>query len=114
MFRLLGHEGSVLALMVVPEKGWLVSSSSEFLTLLLATLADDEVPVIFECVLPSTTRVSVDTQIWTTAALQPVYIIHPCDRTSGDIYCLAWDDRRGGTLYFGVSLAEALLEVLAD
>ena len=30
MFRLLGHEGSVLALMVIKEKGWLVSSSSEF------------------------------------------------------------------------------------
>ena len=31
MFRLLGHQGSVLALMVVKEKGWLVSSSSESL-----------------------------------------------------------------------------------
>jgi di- and tripeptidase len=28
MFRLLGHQGSVLALLVVKEKGWLVSSSS--------------------------------------------------------------------------------------
>lgn len=27
-FRLLGHEGSVLALLIVKEKGWLVSSSS--------------------------------------------------------------------------------------
>ncbi len=31
MFRLLGHERSVLALMVVEEKGWLVSSSSRSL-----------------------------------------------------------------------------------
>lgn len=28
LFRLLGHEGSVLALLIVKEKGWLVSSSS--------------------------------------------------------------------------------------
>lgn len=32
---------------------------------------------------------------------QPLYVIHPCDDTSGDIYSLAWDDRDGGTLYFG-------------
>lgn len=28
-------------------------------------------------------------------------IIHPCDDTAGDIYSLAWDERNGGTLYFG-------------
>lgn len=28
LFRLLGHAGSVLALLVIKEKGWLVSSSS--------------------------------------------------------------------------------------
>jgi hypothetical protein len=28
LFRLIGHEGSVLALLVIKEKGWLVSSSS--------------------------------------------------------------------------------------
>jgi di- and tripeptidase len=37
MFRLLGHEGSVLALMVVKEKGWLVSSSSEWLVQVRST-----------------------------------------------------------------------------
>lgn len=30
-----------------------------------------------------------------------LYVIHPCDDTSGDIYSLAWDERAGGTLYFG-------------
>lgn len=29
MYKLLGHEGSVLALMVVEGRNWLVSSSSE-------------------------------------------------------------------------------------
>ncbi|RSH81360.1 hypothetical protein EHS25_006891 [Saitozyma podzolica] len=72
MFRLLGHEGSVLALMLVNEKGWLVSSSS-----------------------------AGDIRIWCTSNLEPLYIIHPCDDTAGDIYSLAWDDREGGTLYFG-------------
>ena len=28
LFRLMGHEGSILGLMVIPEKNWLVSSSS--------------------------------------------------------------------------------------
>lgn len=42
-------------------------------------------------------------QIWCTRNLQPLYIIHPCDDTSGDIYSLAWDERYGGTLYFGTS-----------
>lgn len=28
MFRLLGHQGSILALLIIEEKGWLVSSSS--------------------------------------------------------------------------------------
>ncbi|EIW67391.1 hypothetical protein TREMEDRAFT_33704, partial [Tremella mesenterica DSM 1558] len=72
MYRLLGHQGSILALMVVPEKNWLVSSSS-----------------------------AGDIRVWSTNTLQPIYIIHPCDDTSGDIYCLAWDEREGGTLYFG-------------
>ena len=40
-------------------------------------------------------------QIWCTKNLEPVYIIHPCDDTAGDIYSLAWDNRAGGTLYFG-------------
>ena len=40
-------------------------------------------------------------QIWCTKTFQPLYIIHPCDDTAGDIYSLAWDDRAGGTLYFG-------------
>ncbi|KAL7423602.1 hypothetical protein Q5752_001183 [Cryptotrichosporon argae] len=72
MYRLIGHAGSVLALMVVPSRGWLVSSSS-----------------------------AGDVRIWSTSTLQPLFIIHPCDDTSGDIYSLAWDDRAGGTLYFG-------------
>lgn len=42
-----------------------------------------------------------DLQIWCTKNLEPVYIIHPCDDTAGDIYSLAWDSRCGGTLYFG-------------
>lgn len=42
-----------------------------------------------------------DRQIWSTTTFELLYIIHPCDDTSGDIYCLAWDDREGGTLYFG-------------
>lgn len=42
-----------------------------------------------------------DVRIWSTSTLQPVYIIHPCDDTSGDIFSLAWDSRGGGTLYFG-------------
>lgn len=42
-----------------------------------------------------------DSQIWSTRTFQPLYIIHPCDDTSGDIFSLAWDDREGGTLYFG-------------
>ncbi|ORX38699.1 hypothetical protein BD324DRAFT_621968 [Kockovaella imperatae] len=72
MFKLLGHQGSVLALMIVEDRGWLVSSSS-----------------------------AGDVRIWSTKTFEPVYIIHPCDDTSGDIYSLAWDDRAGGTLYFG-------------
>ncbi|BEI87726.1 uncharacterized protein CcaverHIS019_0104440 [Cutaneotrichosporon cavernicola] len=72
LFRLLGHEGSVLALLIVKEKGWLVASSS-----------------------------AGDVRIWSTKTFQPLYIINPCDNTSGDIYSLAWDDRAGGTLYFG-------------
>ncbi|ORY35351.1 hypothetical protein BCR39DRAFT_508937 [Naematelia encephala] len=71
-FHLLGHEGSVLALMVVKEKSWLVSSSS-----------------------------AGDVRIWSTETLQPIHIIRPVDYTSGDIYSLAWDNRNGGTLYFG-------------
>jgi hypothetical protein len=31
---LLGHEGSVLALLIVPEKKWLFSGSSEFAVVL--------------------------------------------------------------------------------
>lgn len=42
-----------------------------------------------------------DEQIWSTKTFQLLYIIRPCDNTSGDIYSLAWDDRAGGTLYFG-------------
>jgi di- and tripeptidase len=42
-----------------------------------------------------------NTQIWSTSTFEPLYIIHPCDDTSGDIYSLAWDNRAGGTLYFG-------------
>jgi hypothetical protein len=41
-------------------------------------------------------------QIWCTTNLEPLYIIHPCDDTAGDIYSLAWDHREGGTLYFGM------------
>lgn len=29
LYRLLGHQGSVLALLIIEEKNWLVSSSSE-------------------------------------------------------------------------------------
>ncbi|WOO82458.1 putative di- and tripeptidase DUG2 [Vanrija pseudolonga] len=72
LFRLIGHAGSVLALLIVKEKGWLVSTSS-----------------------------AGDVRIWCTSTFEPLYIIHPCDDTSGDIYSLAWDDREGGTLYFG-------------
>ncbi|KAK8854957.1 hypothetical protein IAR55_003697 [Kwoniella newhampshirensis] len=72
MYRLLGHEGSVLALLVIEDRDWLVSSSS-----------------------------SGDVRIWSTKSLELIYIIHPCDDTSGDIYSLAWDEREGGTLYFG-------------
>ncbi|WWD18890.1 hypothetical protein CI109_103345 [Kwoniella shandongensis] len=72
MYRLLGHEGSILALLVIEDRGWLVSSSS-----------------------------SGDVRIWSTKTLELMYIIHPCDDTSGDIYSLAWDEREGGTLYFG-------------
>ncbi|KIS00153.1 di- and tripeptidase [Cryptococcus deuterogattii 2001/935-1] len=39
--------------------------------------------------------------IWSTETLDLLYMIHPCDDTSGDIYSLAWDERAGGTLYFG-------------
>ena len=46
-------------------------------------------------------KAAADPQIWCTKNLEPVYIIHPCDDTAGDIYSLAWDSRRGGTLYFG-------------
>ncbi|WVQ83904.1 hypothetical protein IAT38_006048 [Cryptococcus sp. DSM 104549] len=72
LYRLIGHEGSVLALLVIEDKGWLVSSSS-----------------------------AGDVRIWSTKTLELIYIIHPCDDTSGDIYSLAWDERKGGTLYFG-------------
>lgn len=44
---------------------------------------------------------SLTPQIWCTTTFEPLYIIRPCDDTSGDIYSLAWDDRNGGTLYFG-------------
>ncbi|ODO02974.1 hypothetical protein I350_05817 [Cryptococcus amylolentus CBS 6273] len=71
-YRLLGHQGSVLALLIIPEKDWLVSSSS-----------------------------AGDVRIWSTESLDLIYIIHPCDDTSGDIYSLAWDEREGGTLYYG-------------
>ncbi|ADV22824.1 di- and tripeptidase [Cryptococcus gattii E566] len=72
LYRLLGHQGSVLALLIIEEKNWLVSSSS-----------------------------AGDVRIWSTETLDLLYIIHPCDDTSGDIYSLAWDERAGGTLYFG-------------
>ncbi|WVR07349.1 hypothetical protein IAU60_004390 [Kwoniella sp. DSM 27419] len=72
MYRLMGHEGSVLALLVIAANNWLVSSSS-----------------------------SGDVRIWSTKTLQLIYIIRPCDDTAGDIYSLAWDDREGGTLYLG-------------
>ncbi|AFR95888.2 di- and tripeptidase [Cryptococcus neoformans C23] len=72
LYRLLGHQGSVLALLIVEEKKWLVSSSS-----------------------------AGDVRIWSTETLDLLYVIHPCDDTSGDIYSLAWDERAGGTLYFG-------------
>jgi hypothetical protein len=42
-------------------------------------------------------------QVWSTNTLQPIYIIHPCDDTAGDVYSLAWDSRAGGTLYLGKS-----------
>ncbi|WVF72590.1 hypothetical protein IAT40_007408 [Kwoniella sp. CBS 6097] len=72
MYRLLGHQGSVLALLLIQAKNWLVSASS-----------------------------AGDVRIWTTKTLELIYIIHPCDDTAGDIYSLAWDDREGGTLYLG-------------
>ena len=40
-------------------------------------------------------------QIWCTESLSPLCEITPTSGTSGDIYCLAWDSRAGGTLYFG-------------
>ncbi|KAK6910687.1 hypothetical protein I203_104719 [Kwoniella mangroviensis CBS 8507] len=72
MYRLMGHEGSILALLCIEEKKWLVSASS-----------------------------AGDVRIWSTRTLELIYIIHPCDDTAGDIYSLAWDEREGGTLYFG-------------
>ncbi|WRT68195.1 uncharacterized protein IL334_005170 [Kwoniella shivajii] len=72
MYRLMGHEGSVLALLFIEDKKWLVSASS-----------------------------AGDVRIWSTKTLELIYIIHPCDDTAGDIYSLAWDQREGGTLYFG-------------
>ncbi|WVW85829.1 hypothetical protein I302_107867 [Kwoniella bestiolae CBS 10118] len=72
MYRLMGHEGSILALLCIEAKKWLVSASS-----------------------------AGDVRIWSTKTLELIYIIHPCDDTAGDIYSLAWDEREGGTLYFG-------------
>nr|ODO00935.1 di- and tripeptidase [Cryptococcus depauperatus CBS 7855] len=72
MYRLLGHSGSILALLVISDKKWLISSSS-----------------------------AGDVRIWSTETLDLLYVIHPCDDTSGGIYSLAWDERDGGTLYFG-------------
>ncbi|OCF30670.1 di- and tripeptidase [Kwoniella heveanensis BCC8398] len=72
MYRLMGHQGSVLALLLIQAKDWLVSASS-----------------------------AGDVRIWSTKTLELIYIIHPCDDTAGDIYSLAWDDREGGTLYLG-------------
>ncbi|WWC63076.1 uncharacterized protein I303_105675 [Kwoniella dejecticola CBS 10117] len=72
MYRLMGHEGSILALLLIKQKGWLVSASS-----------------------------AGDVRIWSTKTLELMYIIHPCDDTAGDVYSLAWDEREGGTLYLG-------------
>ena len=47
MFRLLGHESSVLELLVVAEKGWLISSSSESLSTRLRAVLTDQVPEMF-------------------------------------------------------------------
>ncbi|WWC71750.1 uncharacterized protein I206_105709 [Kwoniella pini CBS 10737] len=71
-YRLMGHEGSVLALLLIKDKNWLVSASS-----------------------------AGDVRIWSTKTLELIYIIHPCDDTAGDVYSLAWDEREGGTLYLG-------------
>lgn len=67
-----GHQGSVLALLLVQEKKWLFSGSSD------GTV-----------------------KVWCTEKLELIYEITPASGTSGDIYCLGWDPRQGGTLYFG-------------
>ncbi|WWC90915.1 uncharacterized protein L201_005853 [Kwoniella dendrophila CBS 6074] len=72
MYRLMGHEGSVLALLVIEERKWLISASC-----------------------------AGDVRIWSTNTLELIYVIHPCDDTAGDIYSIAWDEREGGTLYLG-------------
>jgi di- and tripeptidase len=72
--------------MVVEEKRWLVSSSSAGDIRVNSVANDAE---------------AANGQIWSTNTLQPIYIIHPCDDTAGDIYSLAWDNREGGTLYLG-------------
>ncbi|KAM0756418.1 Zn-dependent exopeptidase [Meredithblackwellia eburnea MCA 4105] len=59
--RLSGHEGAVLALQLVPERNWLISSSGD-----------------------GTVRV------WHTPTLTPLYIIHPPHDNIGDILCLSW------------------------
>ena len=103
MYRLLGHQRSVLSLLVVEEKKWLVSSSSKSYKLALTVHPDTDaqVPETFGSAALLWSKNLTDTQIWSTLTLQPIYIIHPCDDTAGDIYSLAWDKRAGGTLYLG-------------
>ncbi|KAH8114659.1 Zn-dependent exopeptidase [Phellopilus nigrolimitatus] len=67
-----GHTGSVLALEVAKEKGWLFSSSGD-----------------------STVRV------WCTSNLSPIYIITPyLESDSGDLFCLSYSPTLD-TVYFG-------------
>lgn len=68
----LSHEGSVLALLLVEDRKWLVSSGSDG-----------------------------SVRVWSTDTLSLLMTIQPSLDSSGDIYSLAWDDRQGGTLYFG-------------
>ncbi|EJC98016.1 Zn-dependent exopeptidase [Fomitiporia mediterranea MF3/22] len=67
-----GHTGSVLALELAKDKGWLISSSGD-----------------------STVRV------WCTSQLAPLYILNPyLESDSGDIFCLCYAPSLQ-TVYFG-------------